>query len=256
MLSFGKKGGAALEAEPQAPEGVPVEAPTPTVAPSAAFPRVNLIPEQVAIEARTQTAKKVCIGAVAASALVVGGLWFLANGQVSAAQDQLDSATARSAALAAEATKYADVPRVNAELAAATQQQATAMGGEVRWSSVLYTLAITTPPGVSLQSFTATVNGSGAGAATPATSTGGGSTSILGQAGIGSITVQGNAVDQPHVALFLDKMRTASGVLDPFATTVSSATTGTAATTKEVSFAAGATISSDALSHRYDGKGH
>jgi Tfp pilus assembly protein PilN len=257
MVSFGKRGGTALEAEPQAPEGVPVAAPTPTAAPSAAFPRVNLIPAQVALEARTQTAKRVCIGAVAASAVVVAGLFVMANSQVSSAQDQLDAATARSAALAAEATKYADVPRVNSELTAATQQQVAAMGSEVRWSSVLYSLAISTPNGVSLQSFSATVNSGAPGAATPANSTGQSSNSILGNPGIGSMTITGTATDQPHVASFLDKLTTYNGVVDPFATSVSaSSTTGASASDKTVSFNASATITSDALSHRYDGKGH
>jgi hypothetical protein len=258
MLSFGKKGGTAVDAEPQAPEGVPVATPMPVVSPTAAFPRVNLIPEQVAVEARTQTAKRICIGAVAASAVVVGMLFFLANSQVSAAQDQLDTATARSAALAAEQTKYADVPRVNAQLASATDQQSAAMGGEVRWSSVLYSLAISTPNGVSLDTFNATVIGTAPGhAAAAATSTGQAATSILGVPGIGTMTLTGSATDQPHVASFLDKMTEASGVVDPFATTVAAAATGTtAASDKSVTFSGTATITDDALSHRYDGKGH
>jgi Tfp pilus assembly protein PilN len=258
MVSFGKRGGTALETEPLAPEGVPVAAPVPAVAPSAAFPRVNLIPEQVAVEARTQMAKRVCIAAVAGSAVVVAGLFVVANSQVSSAQDQLDAATAQSAALAAEATKYADVPRVNAQLAAATQQQATAMGAEVRWSSVLYSLAIATPNGVSLDSFTAIVNAAapGAAAATP-TSTGQSSTSILGNPGIGTMTFTGTATDQPHVATFLDKLTNASGVIDPFASTVAAASSSeTNLKDKTVSFSSTATITSDALSHRYDGKGH
>ena len=257
MVSFGKRGGTALEAEPLAPEGAPAAAPVPTVAPSAAFPRVNLIPAQVALEARTQMAKRVCIAAVAGSAVVVAGMFVLANAQVSSAQDQLDAATARSAALAAEETKYADVPRVNAELAAATQQQVNAMGSEVRWSSVLYSLAISTPNGVSLQSFSATVNAGTPGAAATPAATGQSSNSILGNPGIGSMIFTGTAVDQPHVAAFLDKLTGYNGVVDPFATSVSaSSSAGATSTDKTMSFNASATITSDALSHRFDGKGH
>ena len=256
MVSFGKKGGTALEAEPLAPEGVPVAAPMPTVAPTAAFPRVNLIPEQVAREARTQTAKRVCIGAVAGSALVVGGLFLLANSQVSAAQDQRDAATARSAALAAETTKYADVPRVNAELTAATAQQANAMGSEVQWSVILGDLALATPPGVSLDSFTAQVNAA-SGSAAAATTTGNSTTSILGNAGIGSLSFEGTASDPSHVASFLDSVTKARGVLDPFASNVSSASSAssTATASTAVKFTATSTINSGALSHRFDGKG-
>ena len=256
MVSF-KKGGTTVEAAPQAPEGAPVAAPAPVVAPSAAFPRVNLIPDQVAIEARSQTAKKICFATIAASAVVVGGLFFLANGQVSSAQNQLDTATARSAALAAEATKYADVPRVNAEYAAAQTQLATAMGNEVQWSTVLYNLALSTPQGVSIDSFKATVTGGAGGAAAAApTSTQTSSASVLGNAGIGTLDFEGTATDWPHVSSFLDSITRSPGVLDPWATQVTNnAASGSSAATG-VKFSSGATISQAALSHRYDAKGN
>jgi len=256
MLSF-KKGGTTVEAEPLAPEGVPVAAPpAPVVASSAAFPRVNLIPEQVAIEARSQLAKKICFATIAASAVVVGGLFLVANGQVSAAQNQLDTATAQSAALAAETTKYADVPRVNAQLAAAQTQLASAMGSEVQWSTVLYNLALSTPKGVSLDSFRATINGAGSGASAAAATPSTGSASILGNAGIGTLEFDGSATDWPHVSSFLDGMTRSPGVIDPWATQVSANSGTSTAASSGDKFTAGATISSAALSHRYDAKGN
>jgi hypothetical protein len=256
MLSF-KKGGTTVESEQLAPEGVPVAAPpAPVVATSAAFPRVNLIPEQVAIEARTHLAKRICFGTIAASAVVVGGLFFLANSQVSSAQNDLDTATARSAALAAQATKYADVPRVNAELASAQSQLSSAMGSEVQWSTVLYNLALSTPQGVSLDAFKATVTSATPGAAAAApTSTQASSASVLGNAGIGTMDFDGTATDWPHVSSFLDSVTRSPGALDPWATQVTNDTTsGTSAT--GVKYTAGVTISSAALSHRYDAKGN
>ena len=244
MVTFGRKNADVAE-----PTATTTSTPAPAVPSRAAFPRVNLIPPQVAREARTQRAKKIFGAAIVASLVAVGGLFFMANGQVSSAQNDYDQARAQSAVLAAEATKYADVPRVKAALAAAQAQQGAAMGGEVQWSVVLNNLALAMPSNVSLSSFKASVNGTSGPAAAGTTGT---VTSVLGNAGIGTASFEGEAANQPAVAMFLDTVIKSPGLIDPFATQISQNATGTAG----VHFTATATLSKDALSHRFDGKGN
>lgn len=263
MVSFGRRG---QTAEVEAPQSA-VHEPAPMDAPAASFPRVNLIPEQIAREVQVRRARGVLVVAAAASVAVVGGLYMMAAGEVSSAQEQLDSAQARSAQLAAEAAKYADVPKVQAELVAAQTQQVTALGGEVRWSTILNNLALTMPSGASLTSLKGTVSGQApqVAAAQGAPSTGSSTSSVLGNPGIGTISYEGEALTNGRLAAFLEAISRNTGLIDPFATTAQAAQNSTAAagssagTTstqpKSITFAASATVSSKALSHRYDVKG-
>ena len=270
MVSFGRK--STTVEPPEAADGVelapPVMAPPMTQqSPVAAFPRVNLIPEIIVTEVRVRRAKMVLAGAVVTSLALAGVGYFAASGQVSAAQDKLDTETARSASLAAEATKYADVPKVQSDLLGAQTQQAAAMAGEVRWSFILNDLALTMPAGVSLTSLKATITGA-TGAAAPgsaaaASGQGGGVTSVLGNPGIGTLTFEAQALDNNRVATFLDSITKTNGFIDPFATQsaandsgTDTSTTAATAAPKSVIFSASATISNKLLSHRYDLKGN
>jgi Tfp pilus assembly protein PilN len=229
----------------------------PARANGAAFPRVNLMPEVVAAEARAHRAKVVAVGAAVASLAVVGGLYVVAAATVSSAQDRLDSAQAQAASLATEEAKYADVPKVQAEVASASTQQYQALGGEVRWSFLLNDLALTIPSGTSLTSFAGTITGvpPSASVASPPTSPSsapsGTVVSVLGHPGIGTITYQGEALGYPQVASFLDSQAKQKTLLDPF---VTSAATQNDATKKGLTFSSTATITAAALSHRYDPK--
>jgi len=252
MVSFGRKS-AVAEAVPEELEvapAAPVE--IPTTKNLGAFPRANLIPDQIAAEAKVRTAKVTLGLAAGASVVLVAGLYLMATSDVNGAQDQLDSAHAQSALLASQAAKYADVPRVRADLATAQAQQASALGGEVRWSTVLKNLGLTIPPGVALNSLQATVSGAAPGAAGAA----GGTSSVLGNPGIGSLQYAGEAQDDARVASFLESVSKNTGVIDPFATQASVANAVGTGGSSLVNFTASATITSKALSHRYDAKGN
>jgi Tfp pilus assembly protein PilN len=260
MVSFGRNRGVD---ELEAPQ-VSSSTAAPATPPQAAFPRVNLIPEQIALEAHVRSAKRIAGTCVALSALVVGGLYYVATSEASSAQDQLDAARARSATLAAEQAKYAEVPKLQAELRSAQAQEVLAMGGEVRWSSLLNNLSLSVPPGVALTNLRGTVTGLPVQAASP-TTPGQSITSITGMPGVGTISFEGEALDQPHVATFLETILRGGSVIDPFATQVSGNSGGAGADTsggtgtskdKSVTFSATSTISPKALSHRYDAKGN
>ena len=252
MVSFGRKS-AVAEAVPEEVEVAPT-APVeiPTTKNLGAFPRANLIPDQIAAEAKVRTAKVALGIAAGGSVVLVAGLYLMATNEVNGAQDQLDSAHAQSALLASQAAKYADVPRVRADLASAQAQQASALGGEVRWSTVLKNLGLTIPPGVSLLSLQASVSGD----APTGTAAAGGPASVLGNPGIGSLQYSGEALDDARVASFLESVSKNTGVIDPFATQATAAESAGAGVPTSVSFSASATINSKALSHRYDVKGN
>jgi hypothetical protein len=214
------------------------------------------MPDVVAAEARVHRARMVLVGATVASLAVVGGLYAMGAGAVSSAQDQLDSATAQGATLAAEAAKYADVPKVQAQVTAARTQQYQALGGEARWSFLLNNLALTIPAGTSLTSFTGTITGvppapAGAAASTAGAPPAGTVTSALGHPGIGTITYVGEALGYPQVANFLDAQAKQKTLVDPFVSAVNAATGNGG---KGLTFTSSATVTAAALSHRYDVK--
>jgi len=258
MVSFGRKSNVA-EAAPDTHEAVDQTVET-VVSPSSSsalgsFPHVNLIPDQIAAEAKVRKAKLTLGLAAGVAVVVVGGMYVMAASQVSAAQEQLDVATAHSAALASEAAKYADVPKVRADLADAQAQQVAALGTEVRWSSVLTNLGLTIPAGVSLTSMQANINGASA-AVAGAAADGSSSpvvTSVLGNPGIGTIQYVGEALDDPRLATFLESLAKNPGLIDPYATQAAASTDGGPLA---ITFTASATINQKALSHRFDAKGN
>jgi Tfp pilus assembly protein PilN len=232
---------------------------------SAAFPRVDLTPGVIAEEAKVRRGKLVLVGAAAVSVGVVGALYMMAGQEVAAAEERLDTATARSAVLAAQLAEYADVPKARAELAQAQAQQYTAMGGEVRWSFLLNDLALTMPRGASLTEFKGVIDGVAPvpGAATAAAAAPGSdpaNVSVLGKPAIGTISYAGEARAYSNVAAFLDTLAKQKTLLDPFPGTVQESTdsqSGTSDGTNTVAgqgyeFTASAAITDKALSHRYD----
>jgi Tfp pilus assembly protein PilN len=224
---------------------------------AAAFPKVNLIPPQIAEEAKVRSAKLLAVGAVAVSAAVVGALLVLANGDVSNAQDQLTAAQTQSATLHAQEAQYASVPLVYAQVTLSQQQLAQSMGSEVRWSYVLNDLALTIPKGVGLTTMTGTLNGAQApltGGAAP-TANASGTTSVLGTPGIGNVTFAAQATSYNNVALWLESLAKQKIYVDPYVTsaTQAPANAGDPKAPDLVTFASTVTLTNKALSHRFDG---
>jgi Tfp pilus assembly protein PilN len=254
MVSFRRSGGATAEADVQ-------ELVAPSLPSSAAaFPRVNLMPEVIAAEAKVRQAKSVLVGAAVCSLLAVGGLYVMASNDVNAAQERVDTATAQTLALQKELAKYADVPKVQAEVALAQQQAYIAMGGEVRFSFLLNNLALTIPRNASLTSFTATINGIAPDVAAVdaqgdvVSDSESDVLSVLGTPGIGTIEYTGEARRYADVAAFLDALAKQKTLLDPFPGTVQTAEAEGTAAGKGVTFDSKATITAKALSNRYDPK--
>lgn len=251
-----RRGSSAAVVDENVSEETPLVAAPSVPQSSAAFPRVNLMPDEIAEEARIRRAKLALVGAAAVSVAVVGSLYMLAGAEVNSAQESLDQATARGAVLATEVAQYADVPKARADLASAQAQQYLAMGGEVRWSFLLNNLSLTMPRGTSLTEFKGMIDG----VAPVATQAGGNdatSVSILGKPAIGEITYAGEARGYTDVAALLDVLAKQKTLVDPYPGAVQvaeAAATGSGTTGggKGYTFNATASVSDKALSHRYD----
>ncbi|MGN6243388.1 MAG: PilN domain-containing protein [Motilibacteraceae bacterium] len=214
-----------------------------TPARTAALPRVNLLPPEIAEAARLRKVKAglgaVVVGAVA----VVGLLYVQATGAVNDAQDQLTAAQARTSQINAETAKYSDVPRVYAQVAAAQAQLEQAMGQEVRWSYYLNDLSLTIPPHVWLTQLQVTTTDAAA-AANPAA----GAQASLTTPGIGSVKFSGVAYAHNDVAAWLDALAKQKGYADAYFSKSEEDDTLSRPTVK---FDSTVTVTSVALSGRY-----
>ena len=251
-----RRGSAAVVDENAPEESAPAAAAPSLPQSSAAFPRVNLMPDEIAEEARIRRAKLALVGAAAVSVAVVGSLYLLAGAEVNSAQESLDQATARGAVLATEVAQYADVPKARADLASAQAQQYLAMGGEVRWSFLLNNLSLTMPRGTSLTEFKGMIDGV-APAAAAAGPNDASSVSILGKPAIGEIQYAGEARGYTDVAALLDVLAKQKTLVDPYPGAVQVAevaATGSGSTGggQGYTFSATASVSEKSLSHRYD----
>ncbi len=210
------------------------------------IPRVNLLPPEIH-EARKLRRTQLAMGGVVVAALAgIGGVYVLASGAANAAEEELQAEQARTSVLQAEQGKYAEVPRVLAQVDSAKAAQETAMANDVLWYRYLNDLALTYPSEVWLENLTATVAGPGPEAAVPVSGT-----DPLATPGIGTITFTGKALQHSDVASWLDVLDGTKGFADA---SFSSSTRTQVNEQDVVQFTSDAVVTGDALSHRFDRK--
>ncbi|MEA2346973.1 MAG: hypothetical protein QOG62_760, partial [Thermoleophilaceae bacterium] len=78
----------------------------------ATLPQVNLLPPEIEQQRRFRRVQVALGGAVLASIVVAAGLFVVASGQVSSAQDDLDANKAQAAQLNTKVADFAEVPLV------------------------------------------------------------------------------------------------------------------------------------------------
>jgi Tfp pilus assembly protein PilN len=207
----------------------------------APVPKVNLLPPEIVEKRQFARRQKALAVVVVATIAAAGAATYLVEGQVASAQDELTAEQARTSTLQAEKSKYDEVPRVLAQVDAAKAARETAMGTDVPWYRFMNDVALSTPRSVWLTNLTVTVPPSGA--AAPST------VDPLAPAGVGTLTVTGDASDFPTVAAWLEGLDQVAGV---DGTAISQAAGGKDKPT--VAFTSSGSITPDALSHRYDRK--
>ena len=241
-----------MSVETNTPDAPDTEPQVPSQAPAvrsdwASVPRVNLLPQEI-LEARRFRARSGCWPSPCwpwwrCSPAPPG----TSSTQVAGAQDALAAEQQRTAELNAEQAKYAQVPRLLAQVTAARGAREQAMAGDVLWYRFLNDLATATPAGVSLESVAATLTPVVPGSASAATRV------PLKPAGIGDIAVEGSASSFDRVSDWLDNLGEVSG-LDSSTLSNASREAGIAGSKTAVSFSTGVTMTGDALSHRYEQK--
>ncbi len=211
-----------------------------------AVPRVNLLPPEIEAE-RTFKRTQLVLGGVTAGvvALLVGG-FALAAISANQAEEELAAEAVRTQTLQTEEAKYADVPRVLAEVENAQNAQSTAMGTDVAWSTYLNQVAATYPQNLWLKDMSVTM---AAPALTPTPGALG--SDPLATPGIGAIAFNGTAKEHVDVASWLDALGAIDGFADP-------SYTNSARTEVEgqvlVDFTSQVVVTNDALTGYYERK--
>jgi Tfp pilus assembly protein PilN len=207
----------------------------------APVPKVNLLPAEILQARRLAGLKRVLTGVVAAVVLVCVGATVWAQAGASAAQDDLEAVQARGAALRAEQARYAAVPKLLNLIQAAGAARERAMSQDMLWYGFMSDLSVTTPKGVTLNGLQVSLD-------KPAVVT-----DPLVNPGLGTVTFTGTAKHVPDVAAWLDAVGRIHG-LD--SSTLQSVTREDTAGGKSgtLNFTSTVTVTSKALTHRYDRK--
>jgi hypothetical protein len=203
----------------------------------APVPRVDLLPLRI-VEARRFRRTQAMLSVALAGTLLaaVAGTLSAAQG-VSSANDELSSAQTTVGNLQAQQATYAEVPKVLAQVDAATTARTTALGKDILWYRFLNDLDGVRPSGVDLPNITVALAGS-----TAVTSA-----DPLAPAGIGSFSASGTSSRYAQVSALMDGIEKVNGLR-------SSSLTSATRDDDQIRLTVAAVLSSDALSARYEKK--
>ena len=210
----------------------------------ATLPRVNLLPPEIEQERRFRRVQFGLGAGVLVSLCVVTALFVTANGQVSAADEELNGSKSQTNRLESQAAEYSQVPLVYSQVEAARAQLELAMGKEIRWSFYLNDLSLKTPSRVWLTTMTVTSNEAAVAAPTGALP----GAAIYISSGVGSVTFEGNAMRHNDVAAWLDSLAKQKGYDQPYFTDSTKEEIGAR---EVVKFKSQVSITEEALSKRY-----
>jgi Tfp pilus assembly protein PilN len=211
------------------------------------LPRVNLLPPEI-LEVRSVRRAQAGLGAaVAASLLIVGGLWGLASVDQASAQKDLDAAGQRQTAVNRETAALSDVAATYTQIQQRRAVLSSAMSGEVLWSQYLTDLALLVPDNVWLETIAVTpVEGSTGATATPGGPEFGPQTA---PGAIATIAFTGQAISQDDVTNWLQSISRGKGFTNVYFTDSTLGKFGT--TAKAVKFTSTVSVTAEALSNRY-----
>lgn len=212
---------------------------------SVVLPCVNLLPPEIA-ERRRATVVKLRLGAVVvAAAAVVGLVYVQVSGGVGPAQDRLAAAQAQSTTLQHQISALSNVTKTQKELEAAKAAVSKALGNEVRWSRYLNDLSITLPSNVWVTNVSIAENGAPTSAAS--------SSAAASANGLGTLTIQGNALSFNDVAVWLETLAKEKGYTNVWLTQGGTKLIGD---TSVVNFTSTVAFTPDVLSKRYTQAGN
>jgi Tfp pilus assembly protein PilN len=207
-------------------------------------PRVNLLPQEIIDGRRFRGVQRLLAGVVVVVVALCAGATLWARSGVTSAQNALQITRNQTRDLQQQQTRYAEVPKVNAELELARAARERALGADVLWYRFLTDLAVNTPEGTVLSSVTVTMTG-----ATTAVTTG---ADPLSAAGLGTVKVSGQARRFTDVAAWLDAAGKVNGLTSTQLQSAARSGGDSAGAESKVTYAGSAVVTTTALSHRYD----
>lgn len=211
---------------------------------TAAPPRVNLLPPEIAERAKLRKAQLAMVGTGLAAVAVVGVLFTQQTAQVAEAKAEHETAVAAQARLRGDLNKLAHVRATYAQVDAANATLAGAMAYDIRWSTYLHDLTLRIPDNVWLNTLTANVTAVGA-PGQPAVAAG---TGAVLDPGIGQVQFSGTAFAHDDVAAWLESLSKQKGYANPYFTQSVEAFIDERAV---VNFTSRVNLTQDALSKRY-----
>jgi Fimbrial assembly protein (PilN). len=119
-------------------------------------PRVNLLPPEVGLAAKSRSLRIGLSLLVVASMVIVGAGYGVASLHASSAQHALDVVNQRTAELLAQQKKYVEVRKVTSDLALTTAARQVGSSTEVNWKSYFESVQASLPGGTTIVTFTAT----------------------------------------------------------------------------------------------------
>lgn len=216
------------------------------------LPCVNLLPPEIAERRRASIVKLRLGGVVVAAAAVVGLVYFQVAGGVAPAQDRLNAAQSQGTTLQHQIANLSNVTKTQKELDGARAAVSKALGNEVRWSRYLNDLSITLPSNIWVTnvaiSETAVPTASGTSSASATTSA-----SAAAAKGLGTLTIEGDALSFNDVAVWLETLAKEKGYANVWLTQGTSTLIGAQ---NVIQFTSTVTFTPDVLSQRYTQAGN
>lgn len=221
-------------------------------------PRVNLLPSEITEQRAMRRFGLALTGVVALVAVAVGGGHAYAGAGEGQARRDLAAAQSAQSRWVQQQQTLLPAQQTQTQIQAARAALTAAMGNEVLWSRYMDELRLRRPDGLRFKQVSISAPGTG-GTGSSSSSSGSSTASSSGTvtapnstatsgAAVATLTISGVARTQPDVAALLDQLAQVKGFTNPYLTS-----TDAAANSNVLSFTVTATVTSDALSHRYSG---
>lgn len=210
----------------------------------------NLLPPEVILARRIRVLRKL-MTMVLIAVVVLGALGYgYAFWQAHRASATLGSEQNRGSQLTAQQNKYANVVRIEGDVANVKSQIATLLADDVDFSALIVQVIGKLPHGATISQMSVTL---AAGSQQPAAASGTDS-SILDTSGhphVGAITLTGQAGNLDQVAAFVSSLATVPGIVGVFPTSQQGGATSQQGGGAAVQFNVALTLTDQVLSHRY-----
>ena len=162
---------------------------------------VNLLPPELRRKQRTRSMTRQVVALALGVILLLLVVWVFEGSKLTSAQNDLAAQNAKNAALQSQIGSLQRFADLKGELSQKKELVTDLEKSEVQWSGVLHDLSMVMPSDVFLTNFTASISiGPG------------GWETLTGATGlVGNLQFQGEALDYPNVALWLDRMVNVKG---------------------------------------------